>query len=174
MAHWSQHNSRFGQSAHKNWRQKIQKQYRNPNRYGTNHLKYAILRMESNLVINTTRIPTICEDEVEEKTRKWCPTVYLPSSVLQWKENVSSFQMLPKISMMANLEEYFECHELFSRSSLLHNETQARRSSTAVLPSALRHAITLRMIASGSYFDQMMIWGVDRSVTFNFLYIFML
>jgi len=53
------------------------------------------------------------------------------------------------------------------RPHLLRNEEMAQRSSGGVVQPEVRLAITLRMLAGGSYIDQMMCWGVGRSMTFR-------
>ena len=50
---------------------------------------------------------------------------------------------------------------------LARNERQAACSSRGVITPAVRLAITIRMLAGGSYHDQMMCWGVGRSMTFR-------
>ena len=50
---------------------------------------------------------------------------------------------------------------------LLRNEKQGRCSSGGVVQPAVRPAIPLRMLAGGSYHDQMMCWRVGRSMTFE-------
>lgn len=50
---------------------------------------------------------------------------------------------------------------------LLRDAKQGRCSSGGVIQPAVRLAMTLRMLAGGSYHDQMMCWRVGRSVTFK-------
>ena len=50
---------------------------------------------------------------------------------------------------------------------LYRNERQAACSSGGVIPPEVRLAIKIRMLAGGSYHDQMMCWGVSPSRTFR-------
>lgn len=53
------------------------------------------------------------------------------------------------------------------RPYLVRNNEMASRSSGGAVQPEVRLAITLRMLAGGSYIDQMMCWGVGRSMTFR-------
>lgn len=53
------------------------------------------------------------------------------------------------------------------RPKLLLNKKMALRSSRGAVKSEVRLPMMLRMLAGRSYLDQMMTWGVDRSINFR-------
>ena len=55
----------------------------------------------------------------------------------------------------------------YLRPHIFRNEQKAKCSSTGAIQPALRLGVTLRMLAGGSYLDQMMFWGIGCSMTFE-------